>query len=388
MSWSLELFRTVDGLRLGELPLVDFSWSLGLREGHLDGPPTGVGEADVTSLEFSLDALTDTGWINPEVRGWQNTLLHLFMPIKHGIMLLRDGAPLVGGPIGGVVSITETGVSLDVDSWATILGSRFVVPESLVKGLWTGDRQIRFAGQSLGTIGKSAMVKAMEKPSGALPFTFPVDEAARHERTYQAFNVANLSVADIHEKLANVISGPDITYRPYVASPQKFAWRYMAGSNRDPYLGQDVLHDWEYGSEDVHGLTVDVSAEFIAHRVYGVGDGQDVGTLVTRRDVEVPPEWPLIEKVVSDSGIKKLDLLNEFADGHLNQWPLAQPRMTVRADGSTPLGTFWPGEMARVTVSGHPAFPDDTYDFRILSMSGDAGENVELVFDPVVITQW
>jgi hypothetical protein len=69
----------------------------------------------------------------------------------------------------------------------------------------------------------------------------------------------------------------------------------------------------------------------------------------------------------------------------LNPYPVLQLSLQVRADGVTPLGKFWPGEIANVTVRDHPALADGTYRLRILEFSGTESDMLTLTFDPLIL---
>lgn len=387
--WSLELFRVVDGTRLGELPLVPFSWDRKVRDGRMAEPPQGAGQQSLSSFSFTMPALESAGWISRNDSHWQQRLLAMFMPKRHGIMALWDGTPIVGGPIADPVTIDATKIAVTVDGITKLLETRFVVPES-----FSARRQVTFKNLSLGTIAKRVVQQAMAKPAGALPITFQDDEKAGNERNYQAFNVANLAASQLLDNLSNVINGPDIDFRPYIRGPQHFAFHMHTGSKSSPWIGQSTLHDFEVGSTDVSELTATYSTAYTAHRVYGVGGNSDVSTVTVRvgvddtAGVEVPKDFPLVERVHSDSQVLKPDLLKRQAEGRLLTHPIVQPTLSVRADGTTPLGRFWPGDMCRVTVHDSPVFADGTYEWRILGMSGDAGKTVKLDFDPVEVTKW
>lgn len=392
MVWSLELFRSLDGLRLGLLPEASFSWSRTVRDGKMAEPPQGAGQQSLSSFSFSLGALEHAGWIDRDEPGWQARLLATFMPHRLGVMALYDGLPIVGGPISDPVKVDAGGVAITVDGPTAFLAHRYVVPEA-----FAADRQIAFRGRDLGSIAQEVVKVALTKPGGSLPITFDPVRSGTHERTYQAFNVANLQVSDVLEKIANVIGGPDIDFRPYVVDAKHFAWHMHTGTQTDPWIGQGTVHSWEVGSPDVETLTGDYSAAFTAHRVYGVGGGQDVGTVVTRvgvgdtAGVTLPPDWPLREAVHSNSdvdGAEKVGVLRAGAEGMLLNYPILQPQLVVRADGSTPLGTFWPGELAEVSVMGHSVLADGTHTLRILGMSGSNSRSVSLVFDPVEVASW
>lgn len=352
-------------------------------------PPQGAGQQQLQSFSFPVYALDSAGWFDRDEPGWQQRLLAMFMPKRHGIMALWDGIPIVGGPISDPVSVDAVKISVTVDGITKLLETRFVVPES-----FSARRQVTFKNLSLGTIAKRVVEQAMAKPSGALPITFQDDEKAGNERNYQAFNVANLAASQLLDNLSNVISGPDIDFRPYIRDPQHFAFHMHTGTAASPYIGQRTVHDFEVGSTDVGELTAAYSTAFTAHRVFGVGSGQDVSTLTARVGVDdtdgvmISKDFPFVERVHTDSSVTKVDLLRRQAQGKLLTNPIVQPTLTVRADGTTPLGRFWPGDVCRVTVHDSPIFADGTYEWRILGMSGDAGKTVKLDFDPVEVTRW
>lgn len=394
--WTLELFSTVDGLRYGELPSAGFSWSRELRKGSLDAPPQGLGTERASGLEWSVASLEAAGWIDRTEHGWQERLVALLMPKKHGIMALWDGVPMAGGPIADTVTFEADTVSLAVDDITTgILGSRFVVAEN-----FSPKTQIKKSGVSLGGLAVEALRESMRKPSGSLPLELPATESGDESEAWKGYAVANLDVAGLLEDYAD--RGPDIDFRPKVLDDSHFVWEVVHGTSRELYLGQSTVHDWEQGSPDVVSVTAKLSTEYVAHRVYAVGGGQDVATPIVRRDLEVPQDWPLIEATVSDSKItaatsgkdanaaavakQKADAqrkLEQLADAHLSPYPMLQVEMTVRADGSNQLGTFWPGEVAHVTLHDLPCLSAGTYDLRILSISGSDGQDVKLVFDAI-----
>lgn len=44
-------------------------------------------------------------------------------------------------------------------------------------------------------------------------------------------------------------------------------------------------------------------------------------------------------------------------------------------------GTFWPGEIFEVSITGFPDLPDGIYRQRLMKMSGDQTGKVTLLFD-------
>lgn len=80
--------------------------------------------------------------------------------------------------------------------------------------------------------------------------------------------------------------------------------------------------------------------------------------------------FPLLESVTARSSITLDTTLQAYANesvargsGHLETWTLS-----VRRDKTPALGTYWPGDYARVRVGPNPRIPAGTYDVRILSV--------------------
>jgi hypothetical protein len=379
----MERFQTVDGLRLGELPLVPFSFTRTVRDGKILAPPQNLANQSSSGLRWSVDSLAHL--IARDRPDWQARLRDLLMPSRIGIMLLYNGVPIIGGPIGDTVRITTVGVELEVVGYTQLLKQRYLVPEDG----FSAKKQYRWTKLSLGTIARRIVSTVLEKASGALPITFLPERKGTHERTYQAFNVPNLDAHHLLENLSNVQNGPDIDFRPVIVDDRYFEWQMLTGTDEDPYIGQDVIHDWELGSPSVGQLSADLSAAPIVHRAYGIGDGQDVGTYLTLPSIPVPAGWPIRETTVTDGQITKegdkTGRLAALAQGMLNPYPVLQLSLQVRADGVTPLGKFWPGEIANVTVRDHPALADGTYRLRILEFSGTESDMLTLTFDPLIL---
>lgn len=378
----------MDGLRLGSLPMVPLSWSRSVRDGSLGAPHEGNSQQAVTSITLPFDGLDV---VDMSRAGWRRDLLHTFMPFKFGAALMWDGVPIVAGPFTGTPQLSADGVGVTVGGVTDILAKRYAVPES-----FNAKASLAYSGLSLGTIAKRVVQVAMQKPNGTLPISFDADETATndadHQRTYNGYNVANLSVADVLSKIANIgtdsvggVYGPDIDFRPYIIDSQHIGWHMHTGSEHDPYIGQDVIHDWEEGSDGAGRVTTKFSADYIAHRVYGVGDGQDEGTRVTRVSLGAPEYMPLLETVVSDSQWTTDELVKAHANSALGADAVQQLSLDVRADSATPLGTFWPGDACKVTTHDSLTFGTTTLDLRIQSMSGDESGAVKLTFDPIPI---
>ena len=383
MTFSILRFRVTDGLILGELPMVSLSWARVIRDGQMNAPKSTRSQT-ISSITWPVSALEEAGVIDRSRTGWQSDLSEALMPTKVGLALCWDGTPIIMGPIASPRKTDGTSVQVTVDGISTLLSSRFVVPED-----FSATAKLSFSGLSLGTIAKRAVQQGLAKPGGGLPITFDDDQTATddadHKRTYNAYNIANLSVSHVLELLSQVTDGPDIEFRPEIVDDQHLGWHMYTGTEQDPYIRQSVTPTFEEGGDGVESVSVETSTEYLAFRVYGTGDGTDEGTRVVKVDGAqdaLANHWPLIEVVESDTDWNTDPLLLAHAKTFISETPLQQVTMTVRADGPTPLGRFWPGMMCQVTLHDQADVLPGTYPLRIQSMSGDATNSVKLVFDP------
>ena len=96
---------------------------------------------------------------------------------------------------------------------------------------------------------------------------------------------------------------------------------------------------------------------------------------------------PLAEATLGDSDWATPELVREHADAALAaaSRPLCQLQGTMHlSDPQAPrMGSMWPGDLVDVDLCGHPSMPDGTYRMRLMEMSGDSGDDVELTFDAI-----
>ncbi|GAA2184928.1 hypothetical protein GCM10009785_34730 [Brooklawnia cerclae] len=283
--------------------------------------------------------------------------------------------------------------TFDLDSVLTILDDRYMVREGVygAGANATSPDQIYLSGLSLrGIASEVGWQCTAAKPAGVLPVDWTYrGEAGDHERTYEAFNVANLSGKSILEKIAATSGGPDMQWRPYMADSQHVRLAFVAGSDADVFLGQTAVHSLRLfpGGGDLQSVTIDHASPVM--RVYGSGSGTDAAqithlsedlTLARLRD-----PWPLREASYADSDQDRTDLLTRDTDAVLaaNSRPLIQLSGTLDcSDEHAPQpGEFWPGEVFELAIDGFPSLPDGVYPMRLMEMSGDQTSRVSLIFD-------
>ena len=186
------------------------------------------------------------------------------------------GTPIIG--VFGVRSSTPHDVSISLNSLLTVLGDRILAHEGGLgtNAAHTAPETFAWKGLSLRAIACEVIRQCTSaKPAGMLPIDLPwLNEAGNHQRIdYQDWDVQNQSCKQILTKLSNVIGGPDMQFRPYLADSQHVRYRFEAGSDGDVYLGQKTIHSlaWHPLGGTLEDLKVDRMAP--TQRVYATGAG-------------------------------------------------------------------------------------------------------------------
>lgn len=408
MSWSLNLFDAMTGLLAEPIDVPSLSWSLTVAGCALrTSRDESVSEGSATGLELPWSAVpgADRAARARALASW-----------RRGLVLLRDGIPVVAGLVGDRTD-GALDTSFDLVSPMDLLGRRYLMEEGAFgavggmtdpagedekpkRGTFTRST-IAYRDRSLRAIVADIVRRCTEgKPGGYLPVDYNyIDEKGGHERTYEGWNVANSSAAKLIEEITAVDGGIDVQLRPYLADASHLRWSLEAGSDGAPLLEggspMPTLTSFRGGSGGtLHNVRVAWSGPTM--RVYGTGSGQDEGTichlsedlsLCERRD-----PWPLVEATLSDTDWDSGALVRSHADAELAvsrraRWQLAGD--VSASDPSNPVrpGAVWPGQPVGVVLEGFPSLPDGTYRLRLLEMSGDLTDQVSLTFD-VELDPW
>lgn len=388
--WRCWLCDTMTGLVDVPIDIPTFSWGLSIGNSTLATTrDKGTGDETGTGMQLPLSAFPATT---------REALARMLASTRRALVLCWDdgsdmGIPLVWG-VMGEPTIGWEDVSFDLTSPLSLMASRYAVREGAFgagSGSVTTD-VISYAGMSLrGILASLGELCTSAKPGGSLPIDWHyVGESGAHERTYSAYDVANLSWQAIATKVANVQGGPDFQFRPYWADSQHVRLSFEAGSDSEPYLAQSGIVPTltSFGG----GGTIEelkVACLGPTMRVFGTGSGSDQATichlsedlsLCQRRD-----PWPLVETTASSSDWDSAALVASHSDATLaaGKVPLVQltGKVSLADVGGITPGQVWPGQLVDVDIRDHPYMPDGTYRMRLMSMAGDQGDMATLTFD-------
>lgn len=365
MAWSAYLFQTVSGQIGPQLKFESAKWSMSLND----------------TESFSFD-LRKSDLPNVDLNYW-------LAPWWAGVVYMWDDIPIVAGPIISRRSESFNYVYIDCAGIRAILARRFTVREQTDWTKLAASAPITFSGLSLGTIAKEVVKVAMKKPGGGLPITFPIADQgvandADHQRTYRPFNLANINCDDVLTKLSDVIDGPDIMFRPRLITSSRLTFDMWHGTEDQPRIAQQGIPVWDTTAVlgGVTDMDITATGAYQSSRVYSVGAGTDEGKLIrVNTDLSrVENGFPLLETTINSGNSDSATVVANHGKATLraNRDMIQEMQMQVDGAGFNPIGTFWPGEQARLAVKGWISIKDGIHDVRLLNINGDDTAQVRI----------
>lgn len=318
-----------------------------------------------------------------------------YSPWWGGVLLsFSDGAvetPVIAGPITGWGTENENSLQIKAKGLREIY-RRLVLEEDL------SPRDV-----SLGEIMWQLAKAPASKPGGGLPVVdgCPDPHGRGHQRSYEAWNLANTGLDKLMSELSNVIGGPDVMFRPRVqkGDPRFLEWVVEHGTHLSPRIETGPIHDFDTTAvrAAVQEITVTTDASALVSRVWATGSGEGEGTRIARaEDLSlVKAGFPFLETVISNPGTttapaaaasgeagvrqevpagEELAKLAGLAQGELAARVDAVDQITVKVPVDHPtrgVDRLRVGDAAHVTVAGWLAVPDGTLRTRVVKLGGD-----------------
>lgn len=260
---------------------------------------------------------------------------------------------------------------------------RFVLP-SLAAGTNPATHHTSLTA-SLRTIAKRLVNQAHQQAHGNLPVVLEPDYAGSNVRNYDGFQLK--TVGSALADLTAVANGPDIAFRPRRRQDDRrfIEWVLVTG---DPMLNQGGGPDWRWDTSPaqtpIYGIRVERDGTGIASRWYVQGDGQQEDAMFAAKDGTALTNagFPFTEAVDgSHTSVIQQQTLDDYATENLalSQRAVQSWAATVRATQKPYLGTYQPGDWARIIVGpASPYLPEGDHRVRITQISGGLTRDIQL----------
>lgn len=363
--WTANLFQVTTGAIGPQINFDSATWSISLNE--TESLSIDIRKSDLPKVDLNY-------WLAP---WWA------------GILYMYNGVPIVAGPIISRPAESFTSIRVECRGIRAILERRFVITEQTNWPLLPKTK-ILYTGLTLGTIAQRVVKVGMAKSGGSLPISFPYPERVsasvdeEHKRTYQGYNLSNITVDAVLTKLSGVTDGPDIIFRPRLVDANTLTFDMIHGDDGNPNIPQKITPIWDTTAINgkITDLDIITTGTYQTNRVFATGDGTNEGTLIRMHE---DPSFlinggPLLETTEAYEGVKTAAILQSHAVANVksNNKKLIEIQLTVRADGEYPLGTFWPGYQTQLNIKNWLSLNDGIHNLRLLNISGTHEENIRM----------
>lgn len=396
--WSTYLFKVTTG-ELGPriFPSASSSWSMVVNE---------IESANLTLEKSAIPDLPSKLWLEP---WWA------------GVVLMYDGVPILAGPIVSRPIEDARSIRLSVQGVRSLFSKRMILPDLVSwrylsspdhMALWnsgagtTDPAKHPYYRKTYATILRIGIEQSMRKHGGQLPIRFTVPKMSIGPKEdipdnllketydmmphfYHAIGT-EMQEATLESMFNDIISrenGPDTLFKPNLTPDYTIRWDFIAGKNDEHNEipnGSDSIWDSTVQGGAISDLTVNYLGTEMTNRAFVRGSGgADAGIVMRVKDQESLRDagYPLLEsyELISKN---QAGAVQAKANENLRQHDQAnhQINATVRADGPNKLGTFWPGEYGQIITSGWYGLRNGSTRAKILSISGDLSNNVEVSF--------
>lgn len=354
-DWRCFLFRTTTGEILTELTPRTGSWNTGLNE---------VSEGYATFDKSELHGVK---------REW-------LIGDYSSVAFTWNNAVVAGG-------VWRPELESERFIQGRFLGIRSVLRDRLVRENKRRDaKTIRFEHMSLGTIGQRVVRQALQRPGGELPIRMRVREevyrTGPHERTYEPWNIANLSVDAVLDKLSNVKNGPDFVFAlNWAIEGESFVWDMWNSREGTNQIQHSHVPLFDLSAPASEFTQVHVRCDYApVDRVFSVGAGEGKAVKMGYHEDlwRVKRGFPFRERTIQRTDQTNHAVLDAHAEG---EWDsrnrvIVQPQVHVDGSRGGQYGRDWHvGWACRLHLPGMFVVPE-WCEGKVMRVSGEYGSQV------------
>lgn len=394
LSAALALAPEADAPREG------YRWYVGdLRTGKISrsvdlvGGTWSVPLGDAGSLEGSFP-IKSGEW--PSARSDAATAKS-FLAVSY-VNAAGDETFIEAGPIWKSEFVDDQAAILKIGAagLASYFDHRKVIPV-LAAGDNPATASVTYTGEQRGLIAKRLVELAQSHTGGNLPIVLPDDADLGGAGTKYTQSYPGYELGWVGERLRQLSelgetedasSGPEIQFVPRRRSddPRFIEWVMRIGVEPTMMLtqtGPAWVFDRTVPKSPVRQISVSSDGTQMAFRQWAGGQGEAEGRPIvwSEDDTLLDLGFPLLEgEVTATDTVSTTETLTAHTTGALefSQRPVESWTLSVSRDARPSVAQYAPGDWATVRVKDHVFIPDDDYNMRILSISGDTGDAVAI----------
>lgn len=403
MAWSVYLFQTITGQLGPRIEPSQLDWEIEIN---------GTESITMTLPKSEIPRFSSkTPFLDP----WWG-----------GVALLWNNRPIVAGPIVSRPSEDFHTVRVNAKGIRSLLARRQAVQDMQnwsrlsdkdYRSTWSTDgpetkgdvplpEKSKFREKTYASLARMAVEISLKKLGGELPIVFPVpittfrdpvnhpdgtkfkEHEKPHYRRWAGYQGMTVNVDAVLTELSELDNGPDILFVPKL-NGSRIYWEMWTGKNDTfPEFVGDHEPIWDTTSHNgtISNLTLQLSGSKQTNRAFAIGSGSGGGQpmAMSQDTSKIVAGYPLLESFetfaqFTNSGSttiksKATELLR--ADDK----PRHQLTGTVRVEGPPEVGTFWPGHYGQLITKGWYGLSDGTVRAKILSVSGDLTQDMDIGF--------
>jgi hypothetical protein len=307
------------------------------------------------------------------------------LPQRDFIGWVENDVLLAAGQIQGDPFSFPSSSTLNAAGAWDYFRKRTVMPV-LTTAQLPSDVTSKWTNTSLRTIAKRVVQQACSWPSAGIPIDYEPDFPGTNEREYPGVDL--MWVAEALTNLTEVDGGPDIALRPKLDGNRHVRWDLLTG---DPDLTQGGAdHYWDVSAPGPYASISDLDRDGrdLATHAWGVGATNDETQLRLEAKASSPAltdaGFPMMETVENRNSVLRAETLQAYVNEAVVRYSAFTETFTlkVKRDEDPKLGTYWPGDWAKIKVADTARVPAGTYRVRIIRISFDAEGDVTLQCSP------
>lgn len=307
------------------------------------------------------------------------------LPQRDFIGWVENGVLLAAGQIQGDPFAFPYSSTLNAAGAWAYFAKRKVLPVLTAEQL-PSNVTSQWTNTSLRTIAKRLVEQACAWPNAGIPIDYEPDFAGTNEREYPGADL--MWVAEALTNLTEVEDGPDIAFRPKLDGTRHVRWDLLTG---DPDLTQGgVDHYWDVSAPGPNAYISDLDRDGrdLATHAWGVGATNDETQIRLEAKASSPAlldaGFPMMETVENRNSVLRAETLQAYVDEAVVRYSAFTETFTLKVarDEDPKLGTYWPGDWAKIKVAATARVPAGTYRVRIVRISFDAEGDVTLQCAP------